>query len=463
MPIISGVKFSQIKDRMDAEYYRSEYIGNEKFLTQLSTNKKITVRSLGEIAEIRGSAFYGPIKFDYTSEGIPFIRVTEIKDFTINRSDLVYLPEGFDKYEQQIATIHAGWIVISKSGTTFGSIGIVPENMTTCKISRDVLGIKSKINMSSEYMATFLTSKYGQLQIKRCRSLQAQPHLEIKKVKEILIPILPKSIQNNITETIKSSQKKRQEAEEKYSKVENQLLELLGVNIYNNKKEKRFKINFSELENGLGWNAENHLPEYSQILEELKKKNMSLEEFGKNITISKRKVCPELEPTRFFNYIELSNISSFGFIDGFSTFTGHEAPSRAEMLLRHGDVLIPYLRGSFDKIGIVTEEFENFIGSTGFYVVRSRKYDSWFLFTLLRSSIFQKQLAQRISGTIMQSVPLKLLRTILLPEVSKENQANISETMKEAYVIKKQSEDLSKKAIELIEINLGQKSEACAS
>ena len=84
----------------------------------------ISVSPLEELSEIRGSAFYGSIRFEYSEKGIPFIRVADIKELSIDKHELAYLPETFDKYHKQIAEIHNGWIVLSKSGATYGGIGI---------------------------------------------------------------------------------------------------------------------------------------------------------------------------------------------------------------------------------------------------------------------------------------------------------------------------------------------------
>lgn len=405
-----------------------------------------------KIAEIRGSAFYGSIRFEYTDKGIPFIRVADIKDLTIDKNDLVYLPEDFRKYEKQIAKINAKWIVLSKSGATFGGIGIIPEDIKICMISRDVLGIKPKNGLLTGYLAAFLNSKYGQLQIKRSRSIQAQPHLEIKMVKEILIPLPSKVIQQDIAILLESAISKRREAHQRFAQAEDMLLKLLDVNLSEIKKRTIFNTVFSDLRKSHSWSVEGHFPRYSELLQLLKDTEYPIVNFSEVVSLSRRKINPEIEPTKKFNYIELANISSFGNVACTSEFFGHSAPSRAKRLLRKGDVLIPYLSACSENIGLVTEELDGFVGSTGFYIATSNKFDSWFLFALLKNPIFQNQLEQKVTGTIMSSIPSKLIRETHLPVIPKKKQIEVSDEIKLAFKLKKESLKLINEANYQIEV-----------
>lgn len=293
-------------------------------------------------------------------------------------------------------------------------------------------------------------SKYGQLQFERYRSQQVQPHLEIKKVNEILIPILQKNTQQNIAKSINHAKMKMAEANKQYEQSEEHLLKLLNVKLSNINKT-RFNVNFSELANSFSWSVEGHFREYSEIVESLRNTKYPIVKFGDLISLSKEKIDPEREPSKNYKYIELGNISSFGNIEGYAEFVGYSAPSRARMLLKKGDVLIPYLSASSDKIAVVTEEYDGFVGSTGFYIARSKKFDSWFLFTLLKNPIFQKQLEQRVTGTIMSSIPENLIRNILLPQIPREEQVEVSKEMELAFQLKKEGLDLIAKTIHQVE------------
>jgi restriction endonuclease S subunit len=448
MPVISQTFFQKLSDRLDAEYFRPEFLEVEKALTELSASSHISVKPLAEIAEIRGSAFYGSIRFSYAEMGIPFIRVADIKELSVDKHDLAYLPETFDKYKKQIAEIHKGWIVLSKSGATYGGIGIVPDSMMNCRVSRDVLGINANREVLNEYLAAYLQSKYGQLQFKRFRSLQAQPHLEIKKVNELLVVIPSKSVQEEIAQLIINAKNKMMNARKNLEEAEETLLKILGVSMVTLKKT-QFKTFFSKL-NRDSWSAEAHFPEYSDMIDAVKNK-FRLVKFKDAVRLSKDTIEPEKEPTKKYRYVELRNVTSFGNIDGFTEIQGHSAPSRAKMVLRKGDVLIPSLSGSFDKIGLVTDEFNGCIGSTGFYIARSSLFDSWLLFTLLRSPIFQTQLEQRTTGTIMSSISFESIGNTLLPILPVKESEFISNKVRMAFQQKKEGLTLLNEAVQRTE------------
>jgi restriction endonuclease S subunit len=449
MAIISETFFQKLSDRLDAEYFQPEFVDIEETFSRLSLDPRISIKPLEEVSEIRGSAFYGSIKFDYADKGVPFIRVADIKELSIDKHDLAYLPKDFGKFQKQIAEIHNGWIVLSKSGATYGGIGIVPEQMVNCKISRDVLGIKPNEEVLTEYLAAYLQSKYGQVQFRRFRSLQAQPHLEIKKVNEVLVLIPKKKIQQEVAQLVFEARRKLARAAKNYEEAEDVLLQSLGVPIPSAKNTK-FQIGFSELTKSFGWSVEGHFPEYSDMIDAVKSR-FRVVKFKDAVPLSREKIEPEREPTKNYSYVELRNVTSFGNIDGFVEVEGYSAPSRARMLLRKGDVLIPYLSGSYDKVGVVTDEHDGCIGSTGFYVARSSIFDSWLLFALLKSPLFQRQLKQRTTGTIMSSIPEELIGNTLLPILPDEKSTFISRKMKTAFKLKKEGLGLINKAVRQVE------------
>lgn len=439
MVVLSETHYNDLSDRLDAEYFRPEYLEIENVFNRLIKNK-ITVEPLAKFCEIVGSAFYGSIRFDYADKGVPFIRVADIQEMSIDKHDLTYLPDNFSKYEKQISEISNNWIVVSKSGATYGGVGIVPEEIKKCKLSRDVLGVKPTDDTSVEYLATFLKSKFGQLQFKRFRSLQAQPHLEIKKVNEVSVVKLESKKQLEIATAVKEGLALLKEANSLYEKSKQELSKSIPINLQTPKKTK-YQIRFHELSETSTWSAENHFQEYVQMVETLSQ-SFKLLKFSEFFSISTETIEQEINPSKDYNYIELGNVTSFGNIDGYTIIKGHQLPSRAKMKLTKGSILIPYLSGSYDKIGVVTDDYDGFIGSTGFFVVKPKYYDCWFSLILLKSPIFQNQLKQRTSGTIMSSITEEAIKKTTLPVFPSELVEDISVNMKKAFYSKK--EGLSK-------------------
>jgi restriction endonuclease S subunit len=440
---------------MDAEYFHPLYIEMEKILEQTSKNPNFSIVALQDISTKIRKGIFSILKTEYRPQGVPFIRVSNIKNLMIHKEDLTYISEERNEKEKKTC-LYPNDIVVVKGGVGVGEVGIIPSHMPMVNISQDVIGISIRSGKAfPEYVCTYLASKFGRSWFTRNRSIVAQPHLELLPVREMPIPLVSFNRQQEIAGWIKEAIEEYRKAEGSYAEAERLLNAILGFETYEAERKKAFQVYFSEIEESDGWNAEQHLPEYSDLVEKVQKGDFPLTFFGQVVTISKKTLNPREQPERTFRYVELANISeSFGDIEEYSEFLGHEAPSRARMLLSKGDILIPYLSGSFDKVAIVTEKHDGMIGSTGFYVVRSKVYDSWFLLALLRNEVFQAQLRQKVAGTIMQSISEDSLKGILLPIIPSEKQTQIAEMMKNSHASKRRSKETVQKTITHLENSL---------
>ena len=134
-----------------------------------------------------------------------------------------------------------------------------------------------------------------------------------------------------------------------------------------------------------------------------KYKNLSVldlyEKSGSNIT----KVYSDDDIIKYVQYSDVDPV--FGLIKSYSEFTKSEAPSRAKIVVRTNDILIPKLKQSSDKITLVTEEYDGCVVTNGFYVLKSKDImNTKFLFALLRKDVIQEQIRNYSSGTIMPSI-----------------------------------------------------------
>jgi restriction endonuclease S subunit len=429
LTLISEVTNSELTSRLDAEFYKPIYLETENTLQRLLHRDGFKVLRMQDISSKIRKGIFTIMKTEYRDEGIPFIRVSNIKGLLIERDDLVYISTEKNMKESKTA-LRSGDIVISKGGT-IGEVAIIPPSMPEANVSQDVIAVSLRKSIRPEYVAAYLASKFGKSHFERYRSRQTHPHLELEPVRELLVPIPSSGEQQAIVDLIKEGVIKHEDAIRVYREAQNDLDALLRLPKPEQVQSNSFSIRFSDAENGSGWSAEQYLPEYSRIVESLKQSKIKTVRFKDAITFSRKQIDPRREPDRLFNYVELADVSaSFGYIESNSKFLGHAAPSRAKLILSDQDILIPYLSGSFNKVAIVTKEYDGMVSSTGFYVCRSNTFDRWFLLLLLRSSVFQTQLKQRIAGTIMQSISVESLQNVILPVPSKQEQEALGEKMR---------------------------------
>ena len=106
---------------------------------------------------------------------------------------------------------------------TIGSISIVTEKIKkstgSCKIA--VLRPKKK---RSEYIASFLQSKYGQFQIKRNTRGAVQQGLLLADMEQIQVYMPSEALEKSICKNIQTSIKLNRSSKEKYKEAQTLLL-----------------------------------------------------------------------------------------------------------------------------------------------------------------------------------------------------------------------------------------------
>ena len=447
MPIISDIRYGDIatEDRLDAEYYCPEFVSNLRLIKSI---KRIPVFRLGDeevSRKFKKSVIYGKRTYYYGRTGVPFVRVSDVKNLSIEENNLVFLPKEVPGVSG-IAVANPGEILITESGT-IGNVGIVPDSYPEWALSGDVICVSLNPNVNPRYVAAFLETKYGKNQLLRGKTQQVQPHLNVRKIKKTLVPLPTSDYQSYIDAIVQEYFKRRGEASKFYKQAEKLLLRQFDIDKLQFPGKNTYDVRFSEIERYERFDAEHYKAEYRQILEILRDSPFKLKKLSDIINVSNETVDPTLTPGEKFTYVQLANVNpSTGEIEETEEIAGYKAPSRARMLLRKGDVLVSYLSGSLDNIALVPEELDNSIGSTGFFVVDSDNFYSEYLFILLRSPLLKKQLEQKTAGTIMTAVSRKDFENLLVPEIPRKQQRPIVNLVRRSISLRSHSRLLIEKA-----------------
>jgi len=150
-------------------------------------------------------------------------------------------------------------------------------------------------------------------------------------------------------------------------------------------------------------------------------------------------------------YVPIAKINESGEIFEWDEFYGWQAPSRARMLIKENDILIPSLAGTFDKIALVPEELDEQLTTTGCFVVRAKEDYPEFLFLLFRTPLFKRQLEQQTTGAIMSAVPKSKFGELLIPKIPKDKQEEIATLVREYFELRKEARELIRRAIKEVE------------
>jgi len=198
-PNNKSVNIKQLKEsylasgRLDAEYYQSKY---DELFSKLSKFKCDTIK---HIANTKKSV--EPGSEAYQNSGIPFVRVSDVSKFGISEPNVFLSPNDFSLKELQPKK---DTILLSKDG----SVGIaykVEEDMN-CITSGALLHL-SVFNQdyTPDYLTLVLNSIVVQMQADRDSNGAIIQHWKPSEIEQVIIPKLPKPIQETISAKIQES------------------------------------------------------------------------------------------------------------------------------------------------------------------------------------------------------------------------------------------------------------------
>ena len=297
-----------------------------------------------------------------------------------------------------------------------------------------------------EYLNIFLNCKYGVLDIKRrARQSINQTNVNPEEVKEMQIPILSMKLQNRLKEFLISASNKEKKSKGLYYSAEKLLLSELGLENFNPSNE---KISIKTLKESFlktgRLDSEYYQPKYDDYLKKVLSYKNGYELLGKCCIIKDKNFMPKDDEE--YRYIELANVRSNAQITDCNILLGKELPTRARRKVNTGDVIVSSIEGSLESCALITEEYNNSLCSTGFYVVNSEKLNSESLLTVFKSSLILNLMKKGCSGTILTNIAKEEFAKLPIPLLKQGVQDEIA-----SYI--KQSMGYSKKVKELLEIS----------
>ena len=132
-------------------------------------------------------------------------------------------------------------------------------------------------------------------------------------------------------------------------------------------------------------------------------------------SISKERADPRRFKEEEFKYVEISDVDARTCEVSHKLVRCSDAPSRARKLIRSGDILISTVRPERRTVGVVGEELDGGICSTGFAVFRLHRIDSYTLARLLQSDFVNAQILRNNVGIAYPVVDEDCLTDVLLP------------------------------------------------
>jgi len=449
---ISEVKLSEVKRdnfefRIDSDFFKKEILTVIEFMNNKPHNKLKDLVS--DIKSFGAYSLCNEINFiEKKEQAIPFIRCLNIKNGLVNFDDLLFIDEK-SNYLLWKSEVKPLMVLVTMSGTVGNTTVALEYWKYPINSNQDIAKIETN-NINPYFLSIFLNSKYGYFQMNRLQAGAIQQHLYLSQIEKIVVPKITNEFQNKIENIVKSAHLKHEQSRSLYRQAEELLLKNIGLKDFKpNEKGTNIKsLKKSFLATGR-LDAEYYQPKYEDYIQLIKKYSDGFDLLQKVCNLKDSNFIPQEK--KEYQYIELSDIGSYGNITGCMLAPGNELPSRARRKVNTNDVIVSSIEGSLKSCALVTKEYDNALCSTGFYVINSRIINSETLLILFKSEVMQNILKQNCSGTILTAINKDEFQQIPIPLITSKIQQQITYLIKQSFSLRIESEHLLDEAKNMVE------------
>ncbi len=226
------------------------------FVNSLLTNQNFKARLLHKVTlRVVDGPFGTQLKVeDYKDEGVPVIRVSNVRAGEVSEDKLVKISK--EKHKQlRRSKVLPNDVLLTKAGAILGYSAVFPEHLKEGNITSHLVTITCSPEILPHYLKYIFHSSIGQKQIYRWGNKSTRPELNTQEVKKIIIPVLPleqqKKIINIYHKAINEKKKKENETLNLLKSIDEYLLKELGITLpkkpLNNIKNRMFKTGWQKV------------------------------------------------------------------------------------------------------------------------------------------------------------------------------------------------------------------------
>jgi type I restriction enzyme S subunit len=154
--------------------------------------EKIRLRQVAEKVTV---GHVGPMKDEYVSDGIPFLRSQDVEPFRLNMDSVKFISEVFHKKLNK-SSLHPGDVVVVRTGYP-GTACVIPTSLPVANCA-DLVIVKPSDRLNSFFLACLFNSTWGRKSVSGSLVGVAQQHFNVTVAKEMIIPFPPRKVQDKI-------------------------------------------------------------------------------------------------------------------------------------------------------------------------------------------------------------------------------------------------------------------------
>lgn len=432
--------------RIESEYFSKKFIENEKLLINMPHKR------FNQIATASNGRAYSSEAFSTDGK----IYISKIGDVTNKREIDVWGKVSLEEFCLQKGVLLKDTdILITLTGDPpdVGKVNMVFPNKRHCTWNQRVARIE---RLGNDYISNYalyavLSSEVCRIQMERFAKGIRQRNLGNDCFAFVEIPILCSKLQQALDKLIQNHINLLNGAQEQYLKVEQLLFSSLSISDFTS-FQKNVSVKLFSESCGLSgrMDAEYYQSKYTSYTDALR----TTDTVQTLCNLNDKNFIPKENVE--YEYIELANVGNTGNISNVKKILGKELPSRARRQVKTGQVIIASVEGSLQSCALITEEYNNALCSTGFYVLESDILNPETLLVLFKSKPIQALLKQRCSGTILTAITKDEFLSMPLPQIDVTLQKEIAIKIQESFAQRRESELLLNYAKRAVKIAIEQ-------
>lgn len=391
---------------------------------------------------------------EYYGGNIPLIKTNNLHENTISTIFFDYLtPKGNALISRtELAKDDIITTIIGATEEIIARSALVTEETLPANINQNIAQIRiDSRKMAPEYVNAYLNSFYGKQYLLYLSRQTEQVNLNCKEVEIVPVPVVSRPFQQIIASLTKRATALSLAASEAYKAGGKYLSDNFPVIqndcVVGSTQIKLFRESY-KMSGRL--DAEYYQKKYERYSESLHTSE-TVESLCK---LHDKTFLPNENES--YQYIELSNVGLAGEISGVDTIIGAELPSRARRKVKTGQIVISSVEGSLQSCALITDDLDECLCSTGFYILDSKDINPETLLVLFKSEVIQALMKQRCSGTILAGITKDELLSIPLPKVDEKLQKAIAVKVQESFDLRHQSKQLLEYAKQAVEMAIEQ-------
>lgn len=416
-----------------------------------------------------------PLGANYLDIGVPFLRVQNIMQNYFNLNDIVYISKADDEILKR-SRLNRGDMLLTITGA-YGKAAVVEQDLENANINQHSVKIETK-DINPYFLATFINSKYGQLQCDKKITGVTRPALDYQVIRDFLIPQFSQDFQLEIQKLVQDSHKALEDSKRLYKEAQELLYKELELDFKNplksllksslqakktselaiindiSKKYPHLNISVRPLLKSLHksgrLDSEYYQSKYDLMETKIKSKGFkTLQEICSLINYGSVPTSPYTENGEGIPYIKGLNLKNLEINEYKLDRIINTENLDSRFFTKENDIIISQM-GTVGDCGVVSKAQENYIFASFTIRIRlknAREFNPYFIALYIQYIAKEWYLLRNIAqASVRQNTDLPTIRNLYVPLINPATQEQIALKIQKSFTLRAKSKDLLQNA-----------------